>query len=128
MKKTHIVGILVIAVIMLIMLSMLGDSSSYASFSEAKATPDEEVHVAGSLVKTKPMDYKPEVDPNSFTFYMKDKSGVEQLVQLKKSKPNDFERAEQLVVIGSMQGNTFVATDVLMKCPSKYNNAQQEAL
>lgn len=128
MKKTHIVGILVIAVIMLIMLSMLGDSTSYANFAEAKAAPDEEVHVAGTLVKTKPMDYNPEIDPNSFTFYMLDKQGVEQKVQLKKSKPSDFERAEQLVVVGSMKGETFVATDVLMKCPSKYNNAQQSAL
>lgn len=128
MKKTHIVGILVIAVVMLIMLSMLGDSSTYSNFTDAKQSPGEEVHVAGTLVKTKSMDYKPEIDPNSFTFYMLDKSGIEQKVQLKKSKPTDFERAEQLVVIGSMQGTTFVATDILMKCPSKYNNAQQEAL
>lgn len=128
MKKMHIVGILLIAVIMLCMMSLLGDSSTYANFTEAKNSTDEEVHVAGTLVKTKPMSYKPEVDPNSFGFYMLDKNGTEQHVILKKSKPNDFERAEQLVIIGSMQGNEFVATDVLMKCPSKYNNAQQEAL
>lgn len=128
MKKMHIVGILVIAAVMLCMMSLLGDSSSYANFTEAKEAGDEEVHVAGSLVKTKPMDYNPEVDPNSFSFYMLDKNGTEQRVILKKSKPQDFERAEQLVIIGCMKGNDFVATDVLMKCPSKYNNAQQEAL
>jgi cytochrome c-type biogenesis protein CcmE len=110
------------------MMSLLGDSTSYANFNEAKANPNEEVHVAGTLVKTKPMDYKPEVDPNSFNFYMKDKLGNEQHVILKKSKPQDFERAEQLVIIGCMKGDDFIATDVLMKCPSKYNNAQQEAL
>jgi cytochrome c-type biogenesis protein CcmE len=128
MKKMHIVGILLIAGVMLCMMSLLGDSSSYSNFTDAKAAGEEEVHVAGTLVKTKPMDYKPEVDPNSFSFYMLDKNGVEQHVILKKSKPQDFERAEQLVIIGSMQGTDFVATDVLMKCPSKYNNAQQEAL
>lgn len=127
MKKTHIVGILFIAVLMLIMLSMMGDSSSYSNFAEARET-DEEVHVAGTLVKEKAIDYKPEVDPNSFSFYMKDKSGVEQRVILQKSIPQDFERAEQLVIIGCMKGNDFVATDVLMKCPSKYNDAQQQAL
>jgi cytochrome c-type biogenesis protein CcmE len=128
MKKMHIVGIVLIAVVMLCMMSLLGDSSSYSDFTEAKESGDEEVHVAGTLVKTKPMDYKPEVDPNSFSFYMKDKNGVEQHVILRKSKPQDFERSEQLVIIGSMQGNEFIATDVLMKCPSKYNNAQKEAL
>ena len=128
MKKMHIVGIVLIAVVMLCMMSLLGDSSSYSNFAEAKENGGEEVHVAGTLVKTKPMDYNPEVDPNSFSFFMKDKQGVEQHVILKKSKPQDFERAEQLVIIGCMKGNDFVATDVLMKCPSKYNNAQQEAL
>lgn len=129
MKKMHIVGIVLIAAIMLCMMSLLGDSSTYSNFTDAKAAEaDEEVHVAGTLVKTKPMDYNPAIDPNSFSFYMKDKAGIEQHVVLKKSKPQDFERAEQLVIIGSMKGKDFVATEVLMKCPSKYNNAQQEAL
>lgn len=129
MKKTHIVGIIIIAVAMLSMFSLLGNSSSYANFKEAKESgSDEDVHVAGTLVKNKAMEYKPEVDPNKFSFYMLDKNGEEMHVVLKKSKPQDFERSEQLVIIGSMQGNDFVAHDILMKCPSKYNNAQQEAL
>lgn len=127
MKKTHIVGIIIIAIAMLSMFSLLGNSSTYSNFKEAREA-DEEVHVAGTLVKTKPMDYNPEKDPNSFSFYMLDKNGEEMHVVLKKSKPQDFERSEQLVIIGSMQGNDFVAHDVLMKCPSKYNNGQQDAL
>lgn len=129
MKKTHIVGIIIIAVAMLSMFSLLGNSSSYSNFKEAKESgSDEDVHVAGTLVKNKPMEYKPEVDPNKFSFYMLDKNGDEMHVILTKSKPQDFERSEQLVIIGSMQRNDFVAHDILMKCPSKYNNAQQEAL
>jgi cytochrome c-type biogenesis protein CcmE len=127
MKKVHIVGIIIIAIAMLSMFSLLGNSSTYANFKEAREA-DEEVHVAGTLVKSKPMDYNPEKDPNSFSFYMLDKDGEEQRVVLKKSKPQDFERSEQLVIIGSMQGNEFVAHDVLMKCPSKYNDGQAEAL
>jgi len=124
MKKTHIVGIIVIAIAMLSMLSMMGNSSTYSNFTDAK-TADEEVHVAGTLVKTKPMEYKPEVDPNKFSFYMLDKNGEEMKVVLNKSKPQDFERAEQIVIIGAMEGNSFVANDILMKCPSKYNDGQQ---
>lgn len=127
MKKIHIVGIVLIAVAMMSMFSLLGNSSTYANFQEARAT-DEEVHVAGTLVKTKPIQYDPVADPNSFTFYMLDKNGEEVHVIMKKIKPNDFERSEQVVVIGQMQGNDFVAYDLLMKCPSKYNNGQQSAL
>jgi cytochrome c-type biogenesis protein CcmE len=108
---------------------LLGNSSSYSNFKEAKESKsEEEVHVAGTLVKNKPMEYKPEVDPNKFSFYMLDKNGEEMHVILNKSKPQDFERSEQLVIIGAMQGNDFVANDILMKCPSKYNNGQQQAL
>lgn len=127
MKKIHIVGIVLIAVAMMSMFSLLGNSSTYANFKEARGS-DEEVHVAGTLVKTKPIEYKPEVDPNSFSFYMLDKNGEEMHVILKKIKPQDFERSEQVVVIGSVEGNSFVAHDVLMKCPSKYNNGQASAL
>lgn len=127
MKKIHIVGIVLIAIAMLSMFSLLGNSSTYANFKDARESK-EEVHVAGTLVKTKPIEYKPEVDPNSFSFYMLDKNGEEMHVILKKIKPQDFERSEQVVVIGSMQGNDFVAHDVLMKCPSKYNNGQAQAL
>ncbi len=126
MKKTHIVGIIVIAIAILSMFSLLGNSSSYSNFSDAKESgSNEEVHVAGTLVKNKPMEYDPEVDPNKFSFYMLDKNGEEMHVILNKSKPHDFERSEQLVIIGSVQGKDFVAKDVLMKCPSKYNNGQQ---
>ena len=129
MKKTHIVGIIIIAIAMLSMISLLGNSSTYADFKEAKVSdPEDEVHVAGTLDLSKPIVYDPVKNPNSFSFYMKDKSGEEMHVILKKIKPQDFERSEQLVVIGSVQGNNFVAKDVLMKCPSKYNNGQQQAL
>ena len=127
MKKIHIVGIVLIAIAMMSMFSLLGNSSTYGNFKDAREST-EEMHIAGTLDKTKPIDYDPEKNANSFTFYMKDKNGEEARVVLKKIKPQDFERSEQLVVIGSMQGTDFVATDVLMKCPSKYNNSAASAL
>jgi cytochrome c-type biogenesis protein CcmE len=126
MKKTHIVGIIVIALAIGSMFTLLGNSSTYADFKQAAST-DEQVHVAGTLDRTKPMEYNPEVDANRFTFYMKDRNGNEKRVILKKSKPQDFERSQQIVIVGSMQGEDFVANDILMKCPSKYNNGQEIA-
>jgi cytochrome c-type biogenesis protein CcmE len=40
------------------------------------------------------------------------------------SKPQDFERSEQIVLTGKMKGDEFVATDILMKCPSKYKDEE----
>ena len=43
-----------------------------------------------------------------------------------KSKPQDFEKSEQIVVIGKMEAGNFVASDILMKCPSKYNTSSED--
>jgi cytochrome c-type biogenesis protein CcmE len=70
------------------------------------------------------MIYDPVVNPNLFTFYLKDTNGKEVLVNLLKPKPQDFELSEQVVVTGDMQGDAFVANEVLMKCPSKYKDEE----
>ena len=68
------------------------------------------------------------MDANVFTFYMVDNKGMECKVVLHKNKPQDFERSEQIVLIGQMNGQQFEASDILMKCPSKYNEGQPTAV
>jgi len=53
---------------------------------------------------------------------MTDKEGKECKVVLNQSKPQDFERSEEIVLKGKAVGEEFHATDMLMKCPSKYND------
>jgi cytochrome c-type biogenesis protein CcmE len=43
---------------------------------------------------------------------------------LRATKPQDFERSEQIVLTGSMNGDTFEASDMLLKCPSKYKDQE----
>ena len=59
---------------------------------------------------------------NDFYGSMQDLEGRTCTVHLNKAKPQDFERSERLVLIGkaNAQGE-FEARDMLMKCPSKYN-------
>ena len=40
------------------------------------------------------------------------------------AKPQDFELSEQIVLTGEMRGEAFVASDMLMKCPSKYKDEE----
>ncbi|MBI2268864.1 MAG: cytochrome c maturation protein CcmE [Bacteroidetes bacterium] len=126
MKKIHIIGIIIIAVAIGTILASLSSSSTYADFSEATAHPGSEYHVVGKLNKEKETIYNPESDANLFTFYMKDNNGIEKKVILHKSKPQDFERSEQIVIIGKCEGDEFHANDILMKCPSKYNDGKPE--
>jgi cytochrome c-type biogenesis protein CcmE len=127
MKKIHILGIIIIAVAIGAILTTLNSTSTYASFTEAAQSPDNEFHVVGKLDKEKETVYDPKLDANIFTFYMKDNAGVEKKVILHKNKPQDFERSEQIVLIGKASGDEFHASDILMKCPSKYNDGKPQA-
>lgn len=125
MKKSSIVGIIIIAIAIGVIISTYADSSTYANFSEAVKTQSE-LHVVGNLNKQKEMVYNPQKDANYFAFYMKDKSGMECKVIFNGTKPQDFEKSEQIVLTGKMQGDEFHASKILMKCPSKYNKDQIE--
>jgi cytochrome c-type biogenesis protein CcmE len=121
MKKLHIVLLVLIAVGVGVIIAMTGDYTTYANFVEAKEK-GRAVNVAGYLAKDKPLIYDPLKDPNYFQFTMYDREGNAQTVIYKGAKPQDFERSEQLVVKGRMEGDLFRASEILMKCPSKYVN------
>ena len=70
--------------------------------------------------------YNPEINANLFGFYLVDNEGREKKVLYNGSKPQDFERSEQIVVIGKMDGENFHCSQILMKCPSKYNGNEQD--
>ncbi len=62
----------------------------------------------------------------TLTFEGEDETGRVKVVY-PKGKPNNFEMATQVVVIGEMKDGVFHARDMLVKCPSKYQGEQQTA-
>lgn len=125
MKKSYIIGIVIIAVAIAAILSTVADSGTYASFSMAESNPDVEYHVVGKLNREKPTEYDPKANANLFSFYLLDNQGEERKVNFNGTKPQDFEKSEQIVVIGKMENDAFQASSILMKCPSKYNNSEE---
>lgn len=125
MKRSSIIGIVIIALAIGAIISTYADSSTYGTFTDAKNTTAE-LHVVGQLEKEKELIYNPEKDANYFAFYMKDNNGKECKVVFNGTKPQDFERSEQIVLTGKMVGDEFQASKILMKCPSKYNKDQVE--
>ena len=68
------------------------------------------------------MEYDAQKNANQFSFYLIDDKGVEKKVIYHNARPQDFEKSEKVVVIGSMKGDEFIAKSLLLKCPSKYND------
>lgn len=124
MKKSHIALIIGIAVLIAAMITTISDSSSYADFEEAFSNPGEEFHVVGTRVEDKETIYDPQTNPDLFVFHMKDMNNMEQKVFLHRSKPQDFERSEQIVLIGEAREDGFHAEEILLKCPSKYQDGE----
>lgn len=120
MKKSHITALFIIAIAIAGVIAMSSDYSSYATFDVAEAQLGKEFRVVGNLAESKEMHYDPVEDPNLFTFQMLDKAGIEKKVVFYGSKPRDFERSEDIVITGKMEGDFFEASNILLKCPSKY--------
>ena len=123
MKKVYIIAGIMIAVAISLFVMAQDDLSTYSNISQAIASGDR-VKIAGQLAKDMEMLYDPVQDPNIFIFYIRDDAGETQKVVLLQPKPQDFELSEQVVLTGRMQEGAFVATDVLMKCPSKYKDEE----
>lgn len=127
MKKSSLVALVVIAVSLAMIFMSIYDSSTYADLKQAGQEPERTFHVVGELIKDQPQVYDPVSNPDLFTFYIKDNNGDQAKVWLNKSKPQDFEKSEKIVVIGKMKSDGFHAKDILMKCPSKYNDPAEKA-
>jgi len=125
MKKSSIFGIVVIAIAIAVIISTYSTTSTYGSFKDAVKTQDE-LHIVGHLNKGKQLYYEPTKDANYFSFYMLDNKGEECKVVFTGTKPQDFERSEQIVLTGQMRGREFHASKILMKCPSKYTQDKIE--
>lgn len=124
MKKSHIIGIIVIAIAIGAIISTVADAATYADFGMAMKNPGKQFQVVGELNKEKDIIYSPETNANEFSFHMIDKNGNEQKVIFNGAKPQDFERSEQVVITGSLEGENFLADKILMKCPSKYQDGE----
>jgi cytochrome c-type biogenesis protein CcmE len=135
MKISHIIGIVIIAIAIGIIASTAGDASVYVTFAKAqqmKQDGDEKmIHVVGKVKKDAQgqivdMFYNPAIDPNHFEFTLIDNDNRAQKVVFNSPKPQDFERSEQIVIIGDMQGDHFQCNKILLKCPSKYQDGKLE--
>lgn len=126
MKKTHIAALILIVISIGVIISMTSDFSSWETFATAQEAEGKEFHIVGELARKEDILYEPEKDPNYFAFYMTDKSGEERKVVFQGAKPQDFERSEEIVLTGKMEGEEFHASKILMKCPSKYINDELE--
>lgn len=122
MKPKLMIGVCAIVVFTSLLMYNFGTSiSTYVNFEQAEDRSS--AHVVGIWDDSKEYGFSRE--SMQFSFHMKDQDGNVRRVVYPRPKPNNFEQATQLVVIGEMRNDVFYANEMLMKCPSKYNEADE---
>ena len=115
--KIIIASVVIIAALVFGAASFVETNVEYTDFQTAM-TLYKKVQVKGEWLKEKESRY--DVSARQFTFSMADDNGVEMKIVYDGAKPNNFELASAVVVKGKYEKNCFHATEILTKCPSKY--------
>ncbi len=121
--KVIIAAIIVIVCIIFGGKAFLESTMEYSNFARAKET-GKKVPVKGQWVQEKGSSYDHKT--NQFTFYMRDTTQMVVKVLLDGPKPNNFELATHVVATGRFENDYFHASQVLTKCPSKYEGVVEQ--
>ena len=119
MKPKLIFGSIAIIAFTSLLLYNFGESiSTYTDFD--KAAKLKTAHVPGTWEPE--MEYGFSRETMQFSFHMKDESGKVKKVVYSRPKPNNFEQADRLVVIGELRNDVFYADEMLMSYNRNYRS------
>lgn len=118
MKSRYLIaGVIAVALAVVGYFALDSSSVEYADVERAERL-GKTVQVVGTWVKEEGSSY--DNQSNIFRFTMKDEKGRRIPVELNGAKPNNFEIAVSVVVKGRIENGVMKASNVLTKCPSKY--------
>lgn len=120
--KIIVAAVVIVVGIVLGAVNFLESNVEYADFATAERS-HKKVQVKGEWVKDQESNF--DSQKVKFSFYMKDDSNRIVKVVLNGAKPNNFELATSVVAKGKFVDGEFHATDVLTKCPSKYEGTSE---
>ncbi len=123
--KTIVAAVLVVAFIIFGSYSFLESNVEYTDVAGAMKS-GKKVQLKGSWNRDKETSFDPQT--STFTFYLVDETGKELKVILDGAAPNNFELAASVVAKGryTAEDNSFHASELLTKCPSKYEAEGKE--
>lgn len=97
--------------------AFLTSASPYVTVAQARESSGNRLHLLGNLEKD-----SIHLDPKSkaLTFRIKDPKGEICTIKHIGEPPSNLSEAKEVVAIGSMKDGEFVSEQLLLKCPSKY--------
>lgn len=118
MKKapliTAIVAILALAGVLV---AFVNNASVFVTVAQAKVSSGDRLQLYGEIVKD---SVTHDLTDKAILFRLKDPTGATVMVRHVGEPPENMATATHIVAVGSMKGNEFLSTQLLIKCPSKY--------
>lgn len=99
----------------------VSSSSPYVTIAQARVTSGDRLHLKGDIIKPTLITLPRE---RLVRFTLRDETGATTKVEFAGPPPANMGEATQVVAIGKMLGETFYASKMLLKCPSKYESGQ----
>ncbi len=119
MKNKYLFGGIIIVVFLGIMIYLFTQTNVQYESSFVKVMQSgKTVKATGTWVKER--SYEFDKENKILSFYIKDENGNVMKVVYHGVMPNNFESSTSVVVTGKYSNGVFLATDILTKCPSKY--------
>ena len=120
MKPKYVIGIAIIIVFVIFgAFSFRKTLTPYVSFDEARKS-GATVQVIGEIALT---EAKYDIQAHQLRFPIINEHGERMTVVYSGTKPSNFEQADRVVAIGKYEKDVFVADQLLVKCPSKYQGS-----
>jgi cytochrome c-type biogenesis protein CcmE len=130
MKAPHIIALAVIVASMVVMLfSFSGAVAQHVNIDQAKSRLGETVQVPGNIDKST-VKYDTVKGELRFDIIGVDPKTREEIpsqrltVVYAQPKPENFDTAKGVEAVGTYKDGLFVAQNLLVKCPSKYNDSK----
>src|SRR5688572_29162399 len=98
------------------------NASPYVTVAQAKEVSGDRLHLAGDIQKN---TVKNDLLNHTLSFDVVDKDGAKITVLHKGEPPQNMGEATQVVAIGKLEGDKFVSSKLLVKCPSKYEGEKK---
>ena len=128
MKAVMVKGPVVTAVVAFLAMAgvvgaFMSGGSRYVDIAEAKELGGDSLHLAGVI-----KDHLTQTDPTTkhILFTLTDKTGANCKVEHVGIRPASLMDADKVVAVGSFHDGKFVSRELLVKCPSKYDEKDKD--
>jgi len=126
-KPSHIVALVVIALCFgVTMFSFTGAVAQRVTIAHAISHPAQVLHVPGKIVKES-VAYTVRGGKGQLRFDVVDPkdAAAHMTIVYNEPKPENFDTATSVEATGQYKDGVFEATNLLVKCPSKYRDGQE---